>query len=207
MRKIKVKSGILVGAILLCGLSALGYGVQSGYGSPSTEYALDPAHSRIGFSVGHLGISTVSGHFREYAGTLSYKPGERGHLKADATIAADTIDTGVEARDRHLRGEDFFLVEEYPEITYQAKSLERDGDKWLLTGAFTMRGVERELTIPVTINGPVEDPWGNQRIALKGEVVIDRRDFNVGSEKISDRLVGREVTIELTLQGIAQSDE
>ncbi len=194
------------GIIRIIALSTILSAMVAAAEQQATAYNLDSAHSRIGFSVGHLGISTVSGNFAEYEGALKYLPGESGFLEAEATIDVSSVDTGVQARDNHLRSEDFFLADEYPEITYRARAVDKRDGKWILAGTFTMRGISRELEIPLTVNGPVEDPWGGRRIGLNGKVVIDRRDYNVGSDKISDRLVGRDVTIEIDLQGIAVSE-
>jgi len=170
-------------------------------------YQLDKAHSRIGFSVGHMGISTVSGQFKDYDGEIRFKAGEDGSLSAKATIQVASVDTGIEARDKHLLNEDFFDAEQHPTITYDAKAVSNDGEQWLLKGTFTMRGTKRELELPLTVKGPIEDPWGNSRIGLQGRAVINRHDYGVGSDKLSDKMVGREVTLEIALEAIAVQDE
>ncbi len=160
------------------------------------EYKLDPAHSRIGFSIGHLGLSTVSGRFTNFTGTVMYEA-DMGTLKAEASFSADSIETGWEARDEHVRGKDFLHVKKYPKITFEAEKTKKKGDQWYLLGKLTMRGVSKKLELPVSVKGPIKDPWKKQRIGIQAEATINRQDFNVGSDKVSDNLVGDKVTLEI----------
>lgn len=169
----------------------------------TTEFKLDPAHSRIGFSVGHLGISTVQGKFTNYTGSVTLDTKDNSLKGAVATIQADSVDTGIDGRDKHLRNDDFFDVKKYPQIKFKADKATKKNGTWVLKGKFTMHGTTKKLELPLTLKGPIEDPWKNQRIGLEGETTIKRHDYGVGSDKMSDKLVGDEVTLEITLEATA----
>jgi polyisoprenoid-binding protein YceI len=164
------------------------------------EYKLDPSHSRIGFSIGHLGLSTVDGRFTNYTGKVTIENSDMKTLEAEAVIKAASIDTGWKSRDEHVKGKDFLHVKEYPEIKFEADTTRKKEDQWYLVGTFSMHGVSRKLDLKVNVKGPVEDPWGNKRIGLHAEGEINRHDFNVDSDKMSDNMVGDKVTLEITLE-------
>jgi len=176
----------------------------SAAGEDPTEYKLDKAHSRIGFRVGHLGISTVSGHLTNYSGRITLRGADLATLETDVTIQVKSVDTGNAARDKHLRAEDFFDSEEFPEIRFVADTMVREAGQWKLLGDFTMHGVTRQLTLPLDVKGPIEDPWGNTRIGLTTTTTINRHDYGVGSDKISDKMVGEEVTLDISVEATAK---
>ncbi len=140
-------------------------------------YNLDPAHSHIGFSIGHMGLTEVHGRFTSFAGTLTLQNDQLA--SADFTIQTGSINTDVQKRDDHLRTADFFDVEKYPTMTFVAKRIETDGDKQLLIGDFTLLGVTKELRLPVTVKGPITDPTGKVRIGINGAVTINRMDYGM----------------------------
>ena len=118
-------------------------------------YSVDPAHTSLAFSVRHLGLSNVRGHFGEFAGTIVMDKG--AIKKADATMQVKSIDTGVKQRDDHLRSADFFDGAKYPVITFKTKSVEKEGNNLVLVADFAIRGVTNEVRLPVKLNGPIKD--------------------------------------------------
>ena len=115
------------------------------HATAADNYKIDPAHSSVGFSVRHMGVSNVKGHFDEFAGSLVLDNGSI--QEASATIQVKSVNTGIERRDNHLRTADFFEAAKYPEITFKTKKVEKSGDQTVLIGDFTMRGVTKELRL------------------------------------------------------------
>ena len=115
------------------------------------------------------------------------------------------MNTGIEKRDNHLRTADFFEAAKYPEITFKTKRVEKSGDQTILIGDFTMRGVTKELRLPVTLSGPVKDPQGNTRIGLEAKATVNRKDYGMKFNAVMETgglMVGDEVTIEINAEAV-----
>ena len=175
----------------------------SSLANAADAYTIDPAHTRVGFSARHFGINHVKGSFKEFTGKL-VMDGDK--LKeATATIQVQSIDTGVAQRDNHLRTADFFAATNYPTITFKTKSVETKGGEVVMIADFTMRGVTKELRLPVTLSKPIKDPWGNTRIGLETKTKLNRKDYGM---KYNDLLetgipaVGDEIEIDITAEAI-----
>ena len=166
-------------------------------------YTIDPAHTRVGFAARHFGINTVKGKFNEFTGKLVM---DGDALKeATATIQVKSIDTGVAQRDDHLRTADFFDATNYPTITFKSKRIEKAGNQVAMIGDFTMRGVTKELRLPLMLSKPIKDPWGNTRVGLETKAKLNRKDYGI---KYNDLLetgvaaVGDEIEIEINAEAI-----
>jgi len=146
----------------------------------SGTYNFDKAHSFISFRVGHNGLIEVPGFFRDFTGTISFDNTDVTRSSVEFTAKATSVDTGVAARDNHLRTKDFFEVEKYPDITFKSTKVEKKGKNWLITGDFTIKGVTKSIAFPFTIAGflPANDRNGG-RIGIAAETTINRRDFGV----------------------------
>jgi polyisoprenoid-binding protein YceI len=166
-------------------------------------YKVDPVHSSVGFSVRHMGVSNVKGHFDDFAGSLVL---DKGSIQAaNATIQVKSVNTGIERRDNHLRTADFFEAAKYPEITFKTKKVEKAGDQTILIGDFTMRGVTKELRLPVTLSGPVKDPQGNMRIGLEAKTTVSRKEYGMKFNAVMESgglMVGDDVTIEINAEAV-----
>lgn len=183
------------------GIVALAMAAQAG------SYKVDPAHSKVGFTVKHLGISQVQGSFTNFTGTIDYDAAKPEASKAQGTVQTASIDTGVAGRDKHLRSADFFDVEKFPEIKYETVSARKDGEEWVVTGKFTMHGVTREIDLRGTLDGPIKDPWGKTRIGLSATGTINRQDYGVKwSQKLDSGglVVSDLVKIELHIEAVEQ---
>ena len=170
-------------------------------------YVVDGAHSSIGFSVKHMVINNVKGHFSEFAGTVVYDPDDASQFKADGTIQVKSIDTGIAARDEHLRSADFFDAGQYPEIRFAAKKVERQGAVYSLTGDLTMHGVTREITLPFTVSGPIVDMQGKKRIGLEATTIINRKDYGINWSKVMDNgglVVADDVKAEINIEAVKE---
>ncbi|HEX8139795.1 MAG TPA: YceI family protein [Pyrinomonadaceae bacterium] len=173
---------------------------------PGGEYKIDPAHSLIGFAVRHLEINWVEGRFKDFAGTIRFDDKDITKSSVEFSAKVASIDTEVEARDKHLRSADFFEAEKYPEMTFKSTRVERKGkDGYVLHGDLTIKGVTKAVALPFTITGAVKDPWGNTRFGVEAQTRINRRDFqiNYGNTFAGGGLdVGNEVTITLRLEAV-----
>ena len=174
-------------------------------------YKVDPAHSTIGFSIDHLVINTVHGRFRQFDGSLAVDPDNGNALKqANATIQATSIDTDISKRDDHLRSPDFFDVAKFPTITFESTEVKKDGNQQVLVGKFTMHGVTKEVSLPVTVKGPIKDPWGNMRLGLEVNTKLDRKEYGLAWNKVIEAgglMVGEEVTIQINAEFVKQAGE
>jgi polyisoprenoid-binding protein YceI len=169
-------------------------------------YTLDPAHSRIGFVARHAMITKVRGSFNEFAGSgyFDVVSPERSHL--EVTIKADSIDTRNADRDAHLRSNDFFDMENHPEIRFVSTSVARvDDDTYRVDGDLTIKGVTRQLSIDLEFTGAATDPFGNRRIGLEGNVTVNRKDWGVSGNVAMETggvLVSEKVVLEFELSAI-----
>lgn len=146
---------------------------------PAGDYKIDQAHTVIGFSIRHNEISLVSGRFREFAGSIHYDPKDVTKSSVEFKAKIESIDTGVEARDKHLRTADFFEVEKYPELTFKSTSVARKGKAYILNGDLTLKGVTKQIALPFTITGAIKDGRGNTRMGIAAQTTIDRRDYGI----------------------------
>lgn len=172
---------------------------------PGGAYNIDPAHSLIGFAVRHLEINWVEGRFKDFKGTINFDEKDVTKSSVEFTANVASVDTEVEARDKHLRTADFFDVEKYPEMTFRSTRVERKGkDGYVLHGDLTLKGVTKPVALPFTVTGAVKDPWGNTRFGVEAHTKINRRDFgvNYGNAFAGGLDVGNEVTIDLRLEAV-----
>lgn len=170
------------------------------------EYNVDPSHTRIGFVARHAMVTKVRGAFKEFEGRGYFDVDDPTQSKLQLDIKAASIDTGNADRDGHLRGNDFFDMETYPEITFASTSVQKvDESNYKVTGDLTIKGQTHPVTIPFELSGPVQDPWGNQRIGLEGRTEINRKDwgvnFNVALEA-GGLLVSDKITLEFDVSAI-----
>ncbi len=172
-------------------------------------YQIDPAHTSVGFSITHMVINTVHGRFGDVAGTVTVDPDASNALvEAQATIQAKSVDTGIEKRDNHLRSPDFFDVAKFPTITFVSKRLEKQGGQTVLVGDFTMHGVTKELSLPITLKGPIKDPWGNLRLGVSAAGSLNRKDYGVTWNKALEAggvMLGEEVQIQIDAEAVKQA--
>ncbi|HVF41830.1 MAG TPA: YceI family protein [Pyrinomonadaceae bacterium] len=173
---------------------------------PGGDYQIDPAHSVIGFSIRHLEIAWVEGRFKDFKGTVHFDAKDVTKSSVEFSAKVESIDTGVEPRNKHLRTADFFDVEKFPEMTFKSTRVERKGkDGYVLHGDFTLKGVTKQVAIPFAVTGAIKDPWGNTRFGVQAQTKIDRRDYGITWGKALENGgldVGNEVTIELQLEAV-----
>lgn len=173
--------------------------------SSAATYQIDPDHSNFQFTVRHLSVSNVKGDFGKLKGVVTIDDRDITNLKVDIAIDAASANTGHAKRDEHLKGEDFFYVAKYPDITFVSKKVIRvDGSKIKVIGDLTIRGVSKEITVDVEGPSPeVKDPWGGFRRGATGISKINRKDFGIVWNRVLDSggyLVGDEVGISIEVE-------
>lgn len=172
--------------------AALALGLSGAFAQ--STWKVDNTHSKLGFNVSHLTITDVDGFFRTYDGTVTTTKDDFDGATINFSLDAKTVNTELEARDKHLQTEEFFDVEKHPKIEFRSTSFKKvSGKKYKLVGNLTMRGVTKPVTLDVTYNGTVNDPWGNTKAGFKFTGAIKRTDFGVG--KPGGAVVGEEITL------------
>lgn len=165
------------------------------------NYDIDPRHSYIGFKIRHFGITDVPGSFRDFNGTINYDPKDISKSSVNFTAKVTSIDTGVAARDNHLRSADFFEVEKYPEMTFKTTKVEKKGKDFIVYGDLTLKGVTKQVAIPFTINGFIKDAQGNMKMGISAETMINRQDYGVKwQNKLPDGTLALSDNVKIDLQ-------
>jgi polyisoprenoid-binding protein YceI len=171
---------------------------------------VDKSHSEVTFQVRHL-LTKVRGQFDDYEGAIRFDAERPEESSVELRIRAASVNTFVADRDQHLRSADFFDVEAYPELLFKSTAIVAKGDgRFLVTGDLTLRGVTREVTLPVTFLGMAADPWGNTRAGFELETAINRKDFGMQWNVALDQggvLLGDEVKVAINLETIKAQAE
>lgn len=170
-------------------------------------YALDLAHSSVGFSVRHLMVSKTKGRFDDFSGTVTI--GEDPLASSVVVeIRAASVDTRDETRDGHLRSPDFFDAEAHPTITFRSTSVTPAGPgRWTVAGDLTVKDVTVSVPLEVTFEGGARDPWGGARIGFTARTELDREAFGLTWNQTLETggvLVGKQVRIDIEAEAIQQ---
>jgi polyisoprenoid-binding protein YceI len=174
------------------------------------SWEIDPAHSRVGFSTRHAMVSRVRGAFSDVSGEALIDGGDVASSTVSVVIGTASVDTRNEGRDEHLRSADFFNVEEYPEMRFEATGIDEvDENSFVVTGPLTIRGVTKTVSLPLELIGINTDHMGMLRAGLEGTRRIDRKDWEVSWNKALDSsglLVSDKITLEFELSLIKSQD-
>jgi polyisoprenoid-binding protein YceI len=174
------------------------------------SYTIDPTHSRIGFVARHAMVTKVRGSFNEFTGSGYFDAEDPSASKAELVIQAASIDTRNADRDGHLRSNDFFDMETYPEIRFATTSVERvDDANYRVTGDLTIKDVTKSVTVDFEYTGAATDPFGNQRVGFEGSTTVNRKDWGVNWNAALDAggvLVSEKVTLEFEVSAVRDTD-
>ncbi|MEV6147661.1 YceI family protein [Streptomyces sp. NPDC051992] len=144
------------------------------------DYAIDPAHSSIGFTVRHAMVTNVRGTFGEHEGSLKLDGSDPANSTASIDVRIGSVDTGIADRDNHLVSGDFFDAEQFPLMTFRSTRAEQlAGDTYRVTGDLTIKDVTRPLSIDLEFNGSATDVYGNERVGFEGSADILRSDWGL----------------------------
>ncbi|MGP3535250.1 YceI family protein [Microbacterium sp. RD1] len=170
-------------------------------------WVLDPAHSEVTFTVRHMMISKVRGTFGMKSATL-IAPENPLDARVEASVDVTSLDTKDEGRDQHLRSADFFDAENFPTMEFRSTGVRLEGGEFLVDGDLTIRGITKPVTFAFEFGGFGTDPWGNYKAGATAKGVINREDFGLtwnAALETGGVLVGKDVTLELELQGSLQA--
>jgi polyisoprenoid-binding protein YceI len=177
-------------------------------GYKAGTWALDPSHSEVTFTVRHMMISKVRGTFGLKSATL-IAPENPLEARVEASVDVTSLDTKDEGRDQHLRSADFFDIENHPTMEFTSTGVRVEGGEFLVDGDLSIRGTTKPVTFAFDFGGFGTDPWGNYKAGATAKTVINREDFGLtwnAALETGGVLVGKDVTIELDLQGALQQD-
>ncbi len=167
----------------------------SGTALAADTYKVDAVHSGVMFKAHHFSAGYTWGRFLDITGTFEVE--ESVPTAMEITVKAESVDTGSEKRDKHLRNDDFLGAEAHPEISFKAKSVAAAGEgTWNVTGDLTLHGVTREITAELRHTGEGKDPWGGYRLGLDTSFTISQKDFGMSYDGVGD-----EVTLHVSLEG------
>jgi polyisoprenoid-binding protein YceI len=187
----------------LAALLALGSAAAQ---AQSTTYKIDKMHSAADFSIRHMGISNVHGHFGNISGSVVYDDKDVSKSMVDATIDVTTVDTGVAPRDGHLKSPDFFDVAKFPTMTFKSSSVSKTSDGFDVKGDLTLHGVTKPVTLHVTASKEQTGMDGKSLDrGFDATITINRQDFGLvwkgPAAKTGDAVLGDDVKIEISIEG------
>lgn len=170
------------------------------------QWRFDPAHTRIGFSTRHAMVTKVRGAFNDVEGTITVDPDAPERSAVQVSIKVASIDTRNADRDQHLRTNDFFDAPRFPEITFVSDRVDQvDEGHFIVSGSVTIRGITREVSIPIEFMGVERDPMGNLRAGFEGSRRINRQDFGLKWNTTLDSggvLVSDKITLEFEVSAV-----
>jgi polyisoprenoid-binding protein YceI len=172
----------------------------------ATKWGVDTSHSEVQFKVKHLVISTVTGFFKKFSGSVETESEDFDKAKVNFSIDVDSIDTNVADRDAHLKSPDFFAAAQYPTIEFKNGVLKKvSNEEYKLIGDLTIRDVTKSVELSVDYNGIVADPWGNTRAGFEITGKVNRKDFNLSWSAITEAgkvVVSDEVKLHFNIEAI-----
>jgi polyisoprenoid-binding protein YceI len=169
-----------------------------------STWTVDIVHSTVSFSVTYLSISEVEGSFTAYSGTLQSSTNDFADAAIEFSIDVNSINTDNGMRDKHLKSDDFFNAEKYPQMTFKSTAWKKtEGKNILLEGELTIRDISKPVTFNVVHGGTLKDGRGNMKAGFKATAVINRFDYNLKWNAVTEAgglTVGKDVTVTLNLQ-------
>jgi len=177
----------------------------------STSFAetfqVDTNHTQIHFSVQHLVVFKVRGNFNDFIGSIQADSKTKTLISAEATIQADSIDTRIDKRDKHLRSADFFDAAKYPSIHFKSKKVTGSGNNITMVGDLTIKGITKEIVLKGSFLGTTHGPQGKLRAGFEASGMINRKDFGLSWNKVTETgglVVGDEIQIGLEIESVVQ---
>lgn len=168
------------------------------------KFSIDKAHSNIGFNVKHMMFSKVRGNFELYEATLEMSGDDFENAKLHFEAEASSINTNNKDRDKHLRGADFFNAESNAKIAFTSTKIEKKDDQnYLVKGDLTMNGTTHPVELKTEYSGIMLDPWGNDRIALTMDTMVNRKDWNINWNQALETggvMVSKKVELDIDAQ-------
>ena len=171
-------------------------------------YKIDAAHSDIIFKVKHLMITTVTGQFKTFDATLTAEADDFSDAAVTFTADINSVDTGSQQRAGHLKSDDFFNAEQYPELKFTSTSFTKSDDGYVVKGDLTIRDVTKPIELKAEFAGLVVDPWGQTKVGFEAEGKIRRKEFGLGWDAVTEAggvVVSDDVKLQFHVQFVKQA--
>ncbi|GAB4188455.1 MAG: YceI family protein [Thermoflexibacter sp.] len=172
------------------------------------KWIVDTTHSEVQFKVKHLVISTVTGTFNKFSAELEAEKEDFTDAKISFSADIDSIDTNNAQRDAHLKSDDFFNAEKFPQMTFTSSSLEKSNGKYILKGDLTIRDITKPVVLDVELGGVATDPYGQTKAGFEAVGKINRKEFGLMWSAVTEAggvVVSDEVKILLNIQFVKQN--
>ena len=181
--------------------------IPTGLAAATGTWAIDTAHTNIGFNARHAMVAKVRGSFGDFAGSFTIAEDPTAST-AQLTIQAASIETKNADRDAHLKSADFLDVENHATVTFASTAVAVDGDDIVMTGDLTIRGVTRSVDVRFELVGVSQDPWGNTKVGFEGSTKISRKEFGLtwnAALETGGVLVSDDIRIDLDVEAAKQA--
>lgn len=172
--------------------------------SATGKWNVDPAHSFVKFSVEHMVISEVEGNFKTFSGAVESPSADFSNAKINFNVDVNSINTDNEGRDKHLKGDDFFNAEKFPQMSFASTSFKKvKGNIYAAEGNLTIRDVTKKVKFAVVYGGVVKDPWGNIKAGFKAAGSINRKEYGLKWSAVTEAggaVVGDDIKIQVNVE-------
>ncbi|MBM3402404.1 MAG: YceI family protein [Bacteroidetes bacterium] len=168
-----------------------------------TKWIIDPMHSEVHFKVKHLVISTVTGTFNSFSGSMDSENEDFRGASIEFALDVNSIDTNQGQRDAHLKSADFFDAEQFPKISFKSTSFTKIGDDYQLLGDLTVKNVSKPVKLNVEFGGRATDFYGNDKAGFEVSGQISRKEFGLTWDGITEAgaiVVGDEIKLQINVQ-------
>ena len=169
----------------------------------ATKWGIDPTHTEVQFKVKHLVISTVTGFFKKFSGSIESENEDFNQASVNFSIDVNSIDTNQPDRDTHLKSADFFAAEQHPTLDFVGKLKLVSDNQYKLAGALTIRGTSKNVELTAEFGGIVIDPWGNTKAGFEINGKINRKDFGLSWNALTEAggmVVSEEVRLHINAE-------
>ncbi|MBK6484586.1 MAG: YceI family protein [Chitinophagales bacterium] len=175
----------------------------------TVKWTLDKAHSQLQFKVRHMMLTTVTGDFKEFDIEVETAGDDFSTAKINVTANIESVASGSEQRDTHLKSDDFFNAEKFPALSFTGTSLTHAGDDhWILQGDLTIRDITKPVSFQVLYMGMIDDPWGNKKAGFEVNGKVSRKEYGLLWNVVTEAggvVASDDVRIHCNVQFIKQS--
>ncbi|KFF08749.1 YceI family protein [Chryseobacterium luteum] len=145
-----------------------------------TEWAADPMHSSVNFNIKHMGISFVQGRFDSFKGRVTAEGTNLDNAVFDFVVEVNSINTGVDMRDKHLKSADFFDIDKYPAMSFNSTSITKNkNNTYTLKGNLKIKETVKEISVPVTFGGVAKNQQGKEVMGFQTKFTVNRLDYGI----------------------------
>lgn len=172
--------------------------------SAKGNWVIDASHSEITFKVKHLVVTTITGKFNTFEGSIESPSDDFSDATIRFSADVNSINTGNEQRDGHLQSDDFFNAEKFPKIMFASTSFKKTGsNEYKLVGDITIRDITKSIELDVEYGGIIADPWGNTKAGFELNGKISRKDFDLKWNVLTETgsaVVSNEVKLHMNIE-------